>query len=114
MFLCSVDSPQWSSASFVVVGLLQVIVCTGLAYNSGFRSRKKRSKASDAYFAEKTNLFSAAHLADLFGADGKKFSAEEIKEGKREGEVRFTEELTEKMFRALDFDHDGMITQVFV
>lgn len=71
-------------------------------------------KASDAYFANETSRFSPAHLADLFGADGKKYSAEEIKEGKRESEMRFTEALTEKMFRALDFDHDDKITQVLL
>ncbi len=92
--------------------MIQAVICAGLAYHSAKRSRQKKAMHRDAYYDQEKSRFSPAHLIDLFGADGKKFSAEEIREGKRQGSVRFTEELTEKIFRGLDYNGDKKISQV--
>jgi hypothetical protein len=107
---------QAASAALAVVAFAQLAVCVGLFLKAQKRSRDKAHARGDAALAKEQARFAAAHMVDLFGANGDR-SRDAYAKAHRAlgsgsgGHAHFTPSMAARMFEALDGDGDALLTR---
>jgi hypothetical protein len=109
---------QAASAALAVVAFAQLAVCVGLFLKAQKRSRDKAHARGDAALAKEQARFAAAHMVDLFGANGDRSRDAYAKAHQAmgagsggSGDAHFTPLMAAHMFEALDGDGDALLTR---
>ena len=104
-----------ASAALVFVLVAQAIVCVGILLKAQKRSREKQLSRGDAALAKERSRFTAAHIVDLFGANGDRaqedYSKAHLTRAGGGAATYFTADMASHMFNGLDGDGDALVTK---
>jgi hypothetical protein len=102
--------PSAASVSLVVLGVANLALCALVGARLAQRSRRKRSARSAAALDREKAGFTAAHLIDLFGADGAPGKDAKGRAGDAPAEPKeFTEAASVAFFEGIDTQRAGRI-----